>query len=135
MAASEAAVTAVMETLGCERYNFDGVAFRDGRCRVHRSAFFTDRGCPVAVAAADAAVDADRASIQAETIENLGLTWETKAHERTGPGKCSCGFDAYRNAGIMADYTALTLAHFRAVERGKVPTGRRLVGPWTDAQP
>lgn len=116
MPASEVAVAAVMKALGCE----GGTVI----CLYHREYLRRDRdrGCPVAVAAADAAVEA------------LGLTWESKAHTRTGPGKCSCGFDAYRNAPIMADYHALTQAHFRAVERGLVPTGRRLVGPW-EAKP
>jgi hypothetical protein len=68
MAASEAAVTAVMEALGCEPY--DGVwnAFNAPVCERHSEDLWTDRGCPVAAAVADAAVDADRASIQAETL-------------------------------------------------------------------
>jgi hypothetical protein len=59
MAASEASVNAVMETLGCKA----GTVI----CLLHRE-YLYDRGCPVAVAAADAAVDADRASIQSETL-------------------------------------------------------------------
>jgi hypothetical protein len=78
MAASEAAIAAVMEALGylgitcsCEELDTcDGVR----RCDVHACQWPAgDRGCPVAVAAADAAVDADRASIQAETLREAAL--------------------------------------------------------------
>lgn len=64
MAASEAAVTAVMETLGCSEFE----SAQDGEhyCRKHRHLWLA-RGCQDAAIAADAAVDADRASIQAET--------------------------------------------------------------------
>jgi hypothetical protein len=66
--ASGAAVNAVMRTLGCER----GALDQHEVCLMHLGpdgfALWTDRGCPVAVATADAAVDADRASIQAETL-------------------------------------------------------------------
>lgn len=67
MAASEAAVTAVMETLGCERVQFILLAGEPWKCAQHRFWEWTDRGCHVAFVVADAAVDADRASIQAET--------------------------------------------------------------------
>jgi hypothetical protein len=74
MAASEAAVNAVMRAIGCERdYSDFELSNQVEWCNEHREpngdlVEWTDRGCPVAVAAADAAVDADRASIQAETL-------------------------------------------------------------------
>jgi hypothetical protein len=101
MAASEAAVAAVMEALGCgeNRRPFQsGVHHLAVTCVVHHRAGvifggkvsgqvaqWTDRGCPVAVAAADAAVDADRASIQAETLREFAneLDW-------VRPEKCPC---------------------------------------------
>lgn len=79
-------------------------------------------------------VNKARAAVAA-MVERLGLTEERRAHTRTGPGKCSCGFDAYKTRGIMLDYTSLTQAHFRAAQLGKVPTGRRLVTPWREVQP
>jgi len=33
------------------------------------------------------------------------------AHHRTGPGKCACGFDAYKISGIMVDYHEELMAH------------------------
>ncbi|MGZ6852493.1 MAG: hypothetical protein ACXVGC_00260 [Mycobacteriaceae bacterium] len=81
MAASEAAVTAVMKTLGCEReYSDFDLSVNVEYCNVHEGpdgdlVEWTDRGCPVAVAAADAAVDADRASIQAETLREAASEW------------------------------------------------------------
>ena len=35
-------------------------------------------------------------------------------HYRTGPGKCACGFDAYKLSGIMLDYHDLLLNHLRS---------------------
>ena len=50
--ASEAAIAAVQEALGCWAFNVVGANL--GQCRVHFGRW-TERGCPVAVAAADAA--------------------------------------------------------------------------------
>jgi hypothetical protein len=88
MAASEAAVNAVIEALGCERdYSDFDLSAQVEWCNEHREpngdlVEWTDRGCPVAVAAADAAVDADRASIQAEARAGVGdkfAEWAMKA--------------------------------------------------------
>ena len=83
MAATEAAVNAVMEALGCKRFNPN---IKVDFCEHPRQGPFlltwTDRGCPVAVAAADAAVDADRASIQAETLRVAGDDKNTPAQPR-----------------------------------------------------
>lgn len=122
MTASAAEVEAAQKELGCGRYLWrDGEQVAYDYCVEHSDrGDWTDRGCPVAVRVADAVVGA------------LGLTEELKTHTRTGPGKCSCGFNAYRNAGIMADYHAMTQAHFRAAQLGKIPTGRRLVSEWQE---
>jgi hypothetical protein len=68
MAASEAAVAAVMEALGCERRSVGELGFCAAHWQMASDMAWTARGCPVAVAAADAAADADRASIQAEAL-------------------------------------------------------------------
>lgn len=42
-------------------------------------------------------------------------------HYRVGPGKCACGFDAYKIDGIMVDYHIELQAHMRtAPERDRV---------------
>lgn len=75
MGASEKAVAAVMETLGCAYYQAppcpEGCEWCTGpHCSAHGSdeSKWTDRGCPVAVAAADAAILTDRPSIQAQAL-------------------------------------------------------------------
>jgi hypothetical protein len=75
MAASEAAVNAVREALKAHRYREadEGVGWECG-CGEH----FANYGlwqAHLAVAAADAAVDADRASIQAETREAVRVAY------------------------------------------------------------
>ena len=41
-------------------------------------------------------------------------------HYRVGPGKCKCGFDAYKYHGIMLDYHEMLMAHLRtAPERDR----------------
>jgi hypothetical protein len=86
MAASEAAVTAAQSVMKCKHLAVDGadMAAPYAWCGRHGGTW-TDRGCPVAVAAADAAVDADRASIQAETLRDYAneLDW-------VRPEKCPC---------------------------------------------
>lgn len=74
MAASEAAVTAVMEALDCKReVDRNGHAY----CEAHWYGWLSDAdACPRAERAANAAVDADRASIQAETIDGLADKWQ-----------------------------------------------------------
>ncbi|MGZ4586213.1 MAG: hypothetical protein ACXVX9_00190 [Mycobacteriaceae bacterium] len=74
-------MTAVMETLGCGRYRREyshPEPFVYDYCNEHSAEgerSWTDRGCPVAVAAADAAVDADRPSIQAEALREAASEW------------------------------------------------------------
>jgi hypothetical protein len=65
MGASEKAVAAVMAA--CHVVPSTRRDRPHGLCEVH-SKYLTDRGCPVAVAAADAAVDTDRPSIQAQAL-------------------------------------------------------------------
>jgi hypothetical protein len=60
--------------MGCEQLEIgDGDGAWASWCRRHgiQPGTWTDRGCPVAVAAADAAVDADRASIQAQALREF----------------------------------------------------------------
>lgn len=75
--APEAAVARVQEALGCARFKvtyafpeMDRISF--DHCNTHgRSNTWTDRGCPVAVAAADAAV----APIAAQTLREAADDW------------------------------------------------------------
>jgi hypothetical protein len=76
MAASEAAVAAVIEQLGCVEYQppkcAEGCDWCDEpHCVTHSDLGWTDRGCPVAVAAADAAVGQDAPTIAAEGGDEL----------------------------------------------------------------
>jgi hypothetical protein len=69
-----------METLGCEReYSDFDLSAQIEWCNVHQEPSgdfveWTDRGCPVAVAAADAALGADRPSIQAQALREAAET-------------------------------------------------------------
>jgi hypothetical protein len=57
------------------------------RCKACRRLIqnrWTDRGCPGAVATADAAVDADRASIQAETLREAAAGFASRTQEAAG---------------------------------------------------
>lgn len=41
-------------------------------------------------------------------------------HRHVGPGRCSCGYNAYAEQGIMLDYHALIANHFDRVKRNPV---------------
>lgn len=66
MGASEKAVAAVMEAICAVTASIRNDR-PHGLCTRH-SRYLTERGCPVAVAAADLAVDTDRPSIQARAL-------------------------------------------------------------------
>lgn len=84
MGASEKAVASVMDALGCT-ITEDWTMAPAWGCSVHTTRRWGHRGCDVAVAAADAAVDTDRASIQARALRDYAseLDW-------TRPAKCPC---------------------------------------------
>lgn len=70
MTATDAEVAAVMEALGCRR-----AGPGDKFCAEHNifgaPSRWTDRGCPVAAAAADAAIAAARPRIEAEALREV----------------------------------------------------------------
>jgi hypothetical protein len=84
MGASEKAVAAVMETLGCRKAPWGP---GESCCRPEGKyhGVWTDRGCPVAVATADLAVDTDRPSIQAQALRDYASELDWKQ-----PEKCPC---------------------------------------------
>jgi hypothetical protein len=69
MAASEAAIAAVMEALRCRPEGRAGDLTYV--CAEHITADWDERGCSTARATAQAAVDADRARIHAEALREL----------------------------------------------------------------
>lgn len=38
-------------------------------------------------------------------------------HRRTGPGRCACGYDAYKVGGFFPDYHAMLTNHLNAAAR------------------
>jgi hypothetical protein len=83
MAASEAAVAAVMEALRCRPEGRAGDLTYV--CAEHITADWDERGCSTARATAQAAVDADRASIQAQALRDYASELDWKR-----PEKCPC---------------------------------------------
>lgn len=77
MTASPEAVAAVQQALGCEHidrtFKFAEMdPIRHNHCTRHgRGVKWTDRGCPVAVAAADAAVEVDGPTIAAKAAQSV----------------------------------------------------------------
>jgi hypothetical protein len=97
MAASEAAVNAVMEALDCHR-EVDRNGHAD--CEAHWYGWLSDvNACPRAERAANAAVDADRASIQAETLREAAQ----ESWERGDIGKPDGGVEAWTWLRARAD--------------------------------
>lgn len=43
------------------------------------------------------------------------------AHHRTGPGRCACGYDAYKVGGFFPDYHAMLMNHLDRAPRAVTP--------------
>ncbi len=43
------------------------------------------------------------------------------AHHRTGPGRCACGYDAYKVGGFFPDYHAMLMNHLARAPRAVTP--------------
>ena len=60
------------------------------------------------------------------------------AHHRTGPGRCACGYDAYKVGGFFPDYHALLMNHLARAPRAVTPANTddvlALVAALRDAQ-
>ena len=55
-----------------------------------------------------------------ERLAEIRKAAEAIEHRHVGPGRCSCGYDAYAERGIMLDYHALIVNHFDRVKRNPV---------------
>jgi len=71
--ASQAAIAAVQEALGCQALELDAVDAKVGWCGKHGiyRGRWTERGCPVAVAAADAAAPHNAAQALRDAADEI----------------------------------------------------------------
>jgi hypothetical protein len=44
-------------------------------------------------------------------------------HRRVGPGKCACGFNAYKVGGFLPDYHQMLMDHFALVRDQRIRNG------------
>ena len=58
-------------------------------------------------------LDLDLAAIEARAV--------AVAHHRTGPGRCACGYDAYKVGGFFPDYHAMLMSHLALAPRTVTP--------------
>lgn len=53
-------------------------------------------------------------------LDEIQARADAASHYRTAPGRCACGYDAYKVGGFFPDYHAMLMNHLDRARNGKL---------------
>jgi len=53
-------------------------------------------------------------------LDEIQARADAASHYRTGPGRCACGYDAYKVGGFFPDYHAMLMNHLNRARNGNL---------------